>query len=61
MKRQTFIRELIRAGCFMKRHGGGHDIYMNPKPGKRSPIPRHSELRDSLCELTRKQLSIGDE
>ncbi len=58
MKRTQFIRELVRAGCSLKRHGKKHDIYINPQNGKRSPIPRHSELRDTLCELIRKQLGI---
>ncbi|MGA2401821.1 MAG: type II toxin-antitoxin system HicA family toxin [Syntrophobacteraceae bacterium] len=61
MNRQTFIRELVQAGCFLKRHGGRHDIYMNPKTGKKAPVPRHSELKDSLCDLIRKQLEIGSQ
>lgn len=61
MNRQAFIRELVRAGCFLKRHGGRHDIYMNPRSGKKAPVPRHSELKDSLCDLIRKQLEIADE
>jgi len=61
VKRQAFISELIRAGCFLKRHGSRHDIYINPKTGKKAPVPRHSELKDSLCELIRKQLELGNE
>ncbi len=37
MKRGGFIRELINAGCFLKRHGKKHDIYENPKNGKKAP------------------------
>lgn len=58
MKRRDFIRELIDAGCYLKRHGKKHDIYANPKTGKKTPIPRHSEIKESLCELIRKQLGL---
>ena len=58
MKRRDFIRELVDAGCYLKRHGGRHDIYMNPINGKKAPVPRHSEIKDSLCDLIRKQLNI---
>ncbi|MEA3323871.1 MAG: type II toxin-antitoxin system HicA family toxin [Euryarchaeota archaeon] len=58
MKRRDFIRELVDAGCYLKRHGGRHDIYMNPMNGKKAPVPRHSEIKGSLCDLIRKQLGI---
>ena len=58
MKRKEFIRELIKAGCYIKRHGTNHDIYMNPRTGRKAPIPRHTEVKESLCELIRKQLGL---
>jgi len=58
VKRRDFIRELVDAGCYLKRHGGRHDIYMNPMNGKKAPVPRHSEIKGSLCDLIRKQLGI---
>ncbi|HHT9126042.1 MAG TPA: type II toxin-antitoxin system HicA family toxin [Candidatus Brocadiia bacterium] len=58
MKRREFIRELVDTGCYLKRHGKKHDIYVNPRTGKKAPVPRHSEIRDSLCELIRKQLAL---
>ncbi|MCX5845951.1 MAG: type II toxin-antitoxin system HicA family toxin [Deltaproteobacteria bacterium] len=60
MKRIDFIRELVRAGCHLKRHGGRHDIYLNPKNGRKSPVPRHAEIKESLCDLIRNQLGISD-
>ena len=59
MKRRQLIRELIKAGCYLKRPGKKHDIYTNPKNGRKAPIPRHPEIKDSLCELIRKQLGLG--
>lgn len=58
MKRRNLIRELEDVGCYLDRHGKRHDIYANPKSGKKAPVPRHREIRESLCELIRKQLGI---
>ena len=58
MKRGHFIQELIKAGCYLKRHGKKHDIYVNPQNGTQAPVPRHPEIKDSLCKLIRKQLRI---
>jgi len=58
VKRKDFIKELIKAGCYLKRHGSKHDIYVNPRNGKKAPIPRHTEIKNTLCELIRKQLGL---
>ncbi|MEW6347905.1 MAG: type II toxin-antitoxin system HicA family toxin [Thermodesulfobacteriota bacterium] len=58
MKRGEFIRELIAAGCYLKRHGKKHDIYANPRTGRQAPVARHSELKETLCALVRRQLGI---
>jgi mRNA interferase HicA len=60
MKRSLLIRELINAGCYLKRHGRKHDIYTNLRNGKQAPIPRHTEIKETLCMLIRKQLGIKD-
>ncbi|NOT55260.1 MAG: type II toxin-antitoxin system HicA family toxin [Deltaproteobacteria bacterium] len=59
MKRGDLLRELVDAGCYLVRHGKRHDIYANPKNGKKAPVPRHVEIKDGLCELIRKQLGVG--
>ncbi|MBU0493400.1 MAG: type II toxin-antitoxin system HicA family toxin [Chloroflexi bacterium] len=58
MKRRAFVRELMAAGCRLQRHGKKHDIYVNPANGRKVPVPRHSEIKDSLCELIRAQLGL---
>ncbi|MCD4798472.1 MAG: type II toxin-antitoxin system HicA family toxin [Methanosarcinales archaeon] len=58
MKRRDFIRELVDDGCYLKRHGSKHDIYVNSKNGRKAPVPRHSDIKRSLCELIKKQLSV---
>ena len=58
MKRKVLIKELVKSGCYLKRHGSKHDIYANSKNGKQAPIPRHSEIKNSLVRLIKKQLGI---
>ncbi|MCH7497848.1 MAG: type II toxin-antitoxin system HicA family toxin [Candidatus Marinimicrobia bacterium] len=58
MKRRELVKELSAAGCYLKRHGRNHDIYANPRSGRQAPVPRHSEIKDSLYRLIRKQLNI---
>lgn len=56
MKRNALIGDLVKSGCYLKRHGSKHDIYANPKNGKQAPVPRHSEIKESLVRLIKKQL-----
>jgi mRNA interferase HicA len=58
MKRKEFISELEKSGCVLHRQGSRHDIYLNPATGQKSPVPRHAEVKDSLCRLIRKQLGL---
>jgi mRNA interferase HicA len=59
LKRKAFVRELARAGCELHRHGKKHDLYRNPRNGRKAPVPRHAEVKDSLCALIRQQLGLG--
>jgi mRNA interferase HicA len=61
VKRTELIGELVRSGCYLKRHGSKPDIYANPRTGKQAPVPRHVEIKDSLCELIRRQLGITEQ
>lgn len=58
MKRRDFLRQLVAAGCYLRRHGKRHDLYVNPSNGRKAPVPRHNELKDSLCRLIRAQLGL---
>jgi len=51
VKRHEFIKYLVQAGCVLYRHGKKHDIFINPQNGRKAPVPRHVEIRNSLCEL----------
>jgi len=49
MKRKELIRKLTMEGCVFVRASGRHDLYMNPKTGKKQPVPRHSEIDEQLA------------
>jgi mRNA interferase HicA len=58
LNRKAFLRELARGGCELHRHGKKHDLFINPANGRKAPVPRHNEVKDSLCELIRRQLGL---
>jgi mRNA interferase HicA len=58
MKRGDLLRELAEQGCQLKRNGGRHDIWFNPANGKSAPVPRHTEIPNTLCTLIKKQLGL---
>jgi hypothetical protein len=50
MKRNELLRPLRRFGCFLKREGSDHSIYINPLNGKIEAIPRHIEIDNNLVK-----------
>ena len=58
MKRKKLLKILNKNNCYLLRHGSNHDIFINQKNSKKSPIPRHPEIKDSLVKLIFKQLDI---
>ncbi|HEX7184233.1 MAG TPA: type II toxin-antitoxin system HicA family toxin [Thermoanaerobaculia bacterium] len=58
MKRADLIRELLAQGCVLHRHGGRHDIYLNPANGKKQPVPRHNEIDPVLARHIKKSLGL---
>ena len=59
MKRAAFLRELKDASCVLKRHGKRHDLYTNLQNGRSAPVPRHTEIANTLCQVIRKQLGVS--
>jgi hypothetical protein len=45
-------------GCVLKRHGAKHDIYLNPANGRKTAVPRHTEIRGSLAAAIKRQLGL---
>ena len=60
MKRAALIRQLANGGCVLLRHGARHDIYLNPQTGQRQPVPRHTEIDDTLAKHIRKYLGMEE-
>jgi predicted RNA binding protein YcfA (HicA-like mRNA interferase family) len=58
VKRKQFIKMLESNGCYLLRQGGRHEIYINPKTGRKQPIPRHSEIDDQLAKHIVKELGL---
>ena len=49
MKRDKLLRHLRRYGCFLKREGSAHSLWINPNTGKVEAVPRHTEISDQLA------------
>ncbi len=57
MKRKELLKIITTRGCVFLRHGGKHDLYINPKTGKKQPIPRHDEIDEHLAKHIMKELA----
>ncbi|MFH1933679.1 MAG: addiction module toxin, HicA family [Pseudomonadota bacterium] len=58
MKRNELLRHLRRYGCFLKREGSAHSLWINPNTGKVEAVPRHTEVSDRLALKICSNLSI---
>ena len=56
MKRSERVRSLGSMGCALIRHGGNHDWYQNLSTKVSQPVPRHSEIADTLAKHILKML-----
>jgi predicted RNA binding protein YcfA (HicA-like mRNA interferase family) len=57
MKRKELIKKIHSFGCELLRHGSRHDLYINPKTGKKQPVPRHDEIDERLANHIIKELA----
>ena len=60
MKRGDLIRHLKEFGCILKREGGGHSLWVNPKTGEMEAIPRHNEIKNQLAKKICRGLSVPE-
>ena len=59
MKRSGLIKKLIKAGCYVKRHGNRHDIYLNAHNGRQrlfGNLTVADLLADNYTSQTRNKL-----
>ncbi|MBU4055149.1 MAG: type II toxin-antitoxin system HicA family toxin [Proteobacteria bacterium] len=57
MKRKDLEKMLRIAGCYLKRQGGSHSLWTNPKTGVIEAVPRHREIKESLAKKILKNLN----
>ena len=57
MKRRDLERNLRIAGCYLKREGSSHSLWINPKTGVIEAVPRHPEIKEPLVRKILKNLN----
>lgn len=50
MKKTDLERKLRIAGCYLKREGRSHSLWINPKTGVVEAVPRHNEIKELLAK-----------
>jgi len=50
-------RKLRIAGCYLKREGTSHSLWINPKNGVIETVPRHNEIKGPLARKILKNLN----
>jgi len=56
MKRVDLEKRLRRAGCYLKREGASHSLWINPLTGAIEAVPRHTEIKEGLASKILKRL-----
>jgi predicted RNA binding protein YcfA (HicA-like mRNA interferase family) len=57
MKRTELLKRLHRNGAVFVRHGGKHDVYIQPRTGIETTVPRHEEIKEFTAKSIMKTLS----
>jgi mRNA interferase HicA len=60
MKRNDLLRHLRHHGCYLKREGGSHSLWTNPRTGWVEAVPRHTEIPNRLVRKICKSLSVPE-
>ena len=56
MKRTEFIKILNEHGVVFLKHGSRHDIYIHESSGKKTAVPRHTEIKNKLAQKILSQI-----
>jgi len=56
VKREDLEKKLRIAGCYLKRQGGSHSLWINPRTGVIEAVPRHKEIKEPLARKILKAL-----
>jgi mRNA interferase HicA len=57
MKRKELEKKLRKAGCYLKREGSSHSLWINPQTGVTEAVPRHTEIKEILAQKILKNLN----
>jgi mRNA interferase HicA len=57
MKRKELEKKLRQAGCYLKREGASHSLWIDPQTGVVEAIPRHREIKEFLAKKILKSLN----
>ncbi len=57
MKRKLLEKKLRIAGCYLKREGASHSLWINPKNGNIEAVPRHADIKEPLAKKILKSLT----
>lgn len=49
MKRRLLEKRLRRAGCYLKREGAEHTLWINPATGVVEAVPRHADIKEPVA------------
>ncbi len=57
MKRKELEQKLRIAGCYLKREGKSHSLWINPKNGIIEAVSRHNEIKEPLAKKILKNMN----
>jgi len=60
VKRSSLLQHLRRNGCFLKREGSSHSLWINAANGAVEAIPRHTEISNNLARKICRGLGIPE-
>ncbi|MBM4245546.1 MAG: addiction module toxin, HicA family [Deltaproteobacteria bacterium] len=60
MKRRDLLQHLTRHRCELLREGSRHSWWRNVVTGRRSAVPRHSEISNQLARKVCRDLGVPE-
>jgi mRNA interferase HicA len=60
VKRRALLAHLTSFGCHLIREGARHSWWGNPENGRRSALPRHSEIDELLARKICRDLAVPE-
>jgi mRNA interferase HicA len=58
VKRRQLLKHLGEHGCVLDTEGRRHSKYLNPANGKKTAVPRHTEIDNVTARIICDQLGV---